>query len=69
MKVFAVAVNPEDLKKSKGAALKNFPIPMPKEDLEKLTDYCRARGINRCEWARRVLLASFSQTETLPDSA
>lgn len=63
MKVFAVAVNPDDLKKSKGTALKNFPIPMPKDELEKLSEYCRERGINRCEWARRVLLASFSQVQ------
>lgn len=63
MKVFAIAVNPDDLKKSKGSALKNFPIPMPKDELEKLTEFCRERGINRCEWARRVLLASFGELE------
>ena len=63
MKVFAVAVNPDDLKKTKGATLKNFPIPMPQNDLERITAYCKSQGVGRCEWARRVLLASFDQTE------
>jgi hypothetical protein len=63
MKVFAITVNPDDLKKSKGEALKNFPIPMPKQELERISEYCRKHGINRCEWARRVLLASFDQLE------
>jgi hypothetical protein len=61
MKVFAITVDPDELMKSKGSALKNFPIPMPKDELAKLTDYCRERGINRCEWARRVLRASLDE--------
>jgi hypothetical protein len=58
MKVFAIKVDLEELQKSKGSALKNFPIPMPKDELETLTKYCQERGWNRCEWARRVLRAS-----------
>lgn len=61
MKVYVVDVSPEDLIKPKAESLQNFPIPMPRADLKKMTDFCREQGINRCEWARRVLLASFAQ--------
>ena len=63
MKVFAVTVNQDELKWSKGSDLKNFPIPMPREYLDRLSEYCRERGINRCEWARRVLIASFGELD------
>jgi hypothetical protein len=61
MKVYAVAVNLDDLKKSKAEALKNFPIPMPRAELEEISEFLRGQGVNRCDWARQVLLASFAQ--------
>lgn len=61
MKIYAVAVDAQELKKEKGSLLKNWPIPMPREELDRISEYCRKHGINRCEWARRVLLASFAQ--------